>query len=132
MLTVDEVAGWPGAVGAGGAAGPGYWAYVADRGDRRPRRTDTVEEVGTGRAHDAATCRLAQEADHADEIARVLAAFADTAAAAGTELAAGRDDMVMRLVGEQSGIRSDGRDRAIDTSEDRRTGREGAGSPCRP
>ena len=117
MLTVDEVAGWPEEPLA-----------LAARQARDTGRTLRTEVTGAraeltrlrrwhGRAHDAAAQRLAQEADHAEEIARVLAAFADTAAAAGTELAAGRDT-VMRLVGEQSGIRADGKDRAIDTAED--------------
>ena len=72
-----------GAAGVGGAAGPGYRSHVADQ-VTGARAELTRLKRWHGRAHDAAAHRLAQEADHAEEIARVLAAFADTAAAAGT------------------------------------------------
>ena len=70
-----------------------------------------------GRAHDAAAHRLAQEADHAEEIAGCWRRLPTPLPPREPNFAAGRDT-VMRLVGEQSGIRADGKDRAIDTAED--------------
>lgn len=119
MLSVDEVAGWPDRPLA-----------PAARQARDNGRTVRAEVVAArtqltgltrwrGQARAGADRRLGQELDHAEEVARVLAAFADAADEAGAELAAGRD-RIMRLIGDQSGFQLGERPRGVDAAGEKR------------
>ncbi|GED96159.1 hypothetical protein [Gordonia crocea] len=113
MLTVEEVAGWPDR--------PLAQAARQARDNARTVRTEVAAARADltgmarwrGRAHEAAGRRIAEEADHADEVSRVLAAFADAADEAGAELGEGRD-RVLRLVAEESGLPVGERPRGVD------------------
>lgn len=113
MLTVEQVTGWPQRPLA-----------QAARQARDNGRTMRAEVIGAraalsrltlwrGHAHTGATHRLGEEMDHAEEVSRVMADFADTADAAGADLAAGRDRVVSLLV-EQTGSRVAERPRGVD------------------
>ncbi|GAB11439.1 hypothetical protein GOARA_068_01000 [Gordonia araii NBRC 100433] len=118
MLTVEQVAGWP--------------PRPLDEAARQARangRTLRAEVRGAqaklralrrwhGVAARAAARRVAQEVDHADEVARVLCAFADAAQDAGADLARGRD-RVLRLAAEQGSERVDARRRGVDAPGER-------------
>lgn len=120
MLSLEEVSGWPDR--------PLARAARQARDVSRTLRAEVLAAQAEltrltrwrGQARDAAARRLAQEVDHAEEVSRVLAAFADAATQAGAELASGRD-RVLGLAAEQAGSVVDEKTRGVDDPGPTRT-----------